>query len=223
MSYNKTKIHSELGLEIQKHLIENGVQTPTINRGLSRTDKIDKIEHHMREIMETLDLDLDDDSLAETPTRVAKMYVNEIFWGLDPTAFPKCTTVKNKMNYDEIIIEKDISLYSDCEHHIRPIVGTASIAYIPKDEVLGLSKMPRIVEYFSRRPQIQERLTNQIYHALEYILGTENIAISITAAHLCVSQRGVENTTASTITNKLGGAFKNDPATRSEFFSAIKS
>ena len=222
MSYNKTKTNSDLGQEIQEYLIKKGVQTPINERGLSRTDKINKIEHHMREIMETLDLDLTDDSLIETPIRVAKMYVNEIFWGLDPDAFPKCTTVKNKMNYDEIIIEKDIQLYSDCEHHIRPIVGTASIAYIPKDEVLGLSKMPRIVEYFSRRPQIQERLTNQIFHALEYILGTENIAISITAAHLCVSQRGVENTTASTITNKLGGVFKTDPATRAEFFSAIK-
>ncbi len=171
--------------------------------------------------MNTLGLDLDDDSLCETPKRVAKMFVSEIYWGLDPDAFPKCTTVENKMGYDEMVIERGITIYSDCEHHLRPIVGVANVAYIPNKKVLGLSKIPRICEYFAKRPQIQERLSMQIFHALSYILETDNIAVSINAGHLCVSQRGVEDTTANTTTNKLGGVFKNDPATRAEFFNSI--
>jgi GTP cyclohydrolase I len=223
MSYNKTKTDPELGRKIQEHLVENGVQTPTIDNGMSRTTAIEEIEVYFTKIMEALGLDLSDDSLEETPRRVAKMFKNEIYWGLEPEAFPKCTTVENKMGYDEMVIEKDITIYSDCEHHFRPIVGTATIAYIPKDKVLGLSKMPRICEYFARRPQIQERLTEQVFHALQYILGTDDIAITITASHLCVSQRGVEDSSASTVTAKVGGVFKTDPATRAEFMSLARS
>lgn len=221
MAYNRTKCDPELGRAVHEHLVKCGVETPTIENNLSRTDKIDIIETKFRDIMTTLGLDLRDDSLAETPLRVAKMFVQEIFWGLDWDAFPKCTTVDNKMGYDEMVIEKNITVKSNCEHHFVPILGLAHIAYIPRQKVLGLSKLPRVCEYFARRPQIQERLTEQVFHALEYILETPNIAVVINARHLCVSHRGVEDTNASTVTSKLGGVFKADPATRSEFFNAI--
>jgi len=222
MSYNKTKCDPALGQKIQKHLEKCEVQTPTVENGLSRTDKIAIIEAKFTDILQTLGMDLSDDSLMETPKRMGKLLVNELYWGLDPAAFPKCTAVENKMHYDEMVIEKDITIYSDCEHHLRTIVGTAAVAYIPNKYVLGLSKIPRICEYFAKRPQIQERLTNQIYHALQFVLDTDDIAVSIDADHMCVSQRGVEDTSAHTVTNKLGGVFKTDPATRAEFFSVIK-
>lgn len=223
MSYNKTKTDPELGLKVHEHLVKMGVETPTKPNKLIRTDKIHIIEGHFKSIMETLGLDLSDDSLMETPKRWAKMVVNETMWGLDFDAFPKCTTVDNKMKYDEMVVERNITVQSLCEHHILPIVGKATIAYVPNNKVLGLSKMPRIVEYFSRRPQIQERLTEQIFHALQYILETDNIAVVIDATHLCVSSRGVEDTSASTITTKLGGGFKTDPAARAEFMRMISS
>jgi GTP cyclohydrolase I len=221
MSYNKTKTDPELGLRVHKHLVEMGVETPSVPNYLDRKEKIDRIEINFRRIMETLGLDLSDDSLAETPLRWAKMVVNETMWGLDYEAFPKCTTVDNKMGYDEMVVERGITVHSLCEHHILPIVGKATVAYIPKSKVLGLSKMPRVVEYFSRRPQIQERLTEQIYYALCYILETDNVAVVIEAEHLCVSSRGVEDTNASTITSKLGPVFKSDPALRSEFMNLV--
>lgn len=217
MSYNKTKTNPELGQRVHEYLVSRGVETPTVVNHLDRKEKIALIEDHMTKIMEILGLDLSDDSLKETPLRWAKMVTNETMWGLDFEAFPKCTTVENKMHYDEMVIERKITVQSLCEHHLLPIVGHATIAYVPKTKVLGLSKMPRIVEYFSRRPQIQERLTEQIFHALEFILETNDIAVVIEAEHLCVSSRGVEDTSASTITSKLGQAFKKDPALRSEF------
>jgi len=223
MSYNKTKTNPELGLRVHEYLVKMGVETPTITNGLSRVEKIDIIEKHMTTIMETLGLDLSDDSLMETPKRVAKMFCNETMWGLDYEAFPKCTTVDNKMHYDEMVVERNITVQSLCEHHILPIIGRATIAYVPKNKVLGLSKMPRIVEYFSRRPQIQERLTEQIFHALQFILETDDIAVVIDATHLCVSSRGVEDNSASTITSKLGGGFKTDPAARAEFMRLVYS
>ena len=223
MSYNKQKTDPELGLQVHEHLVKMGVETPmnTDYANIDRKEKIDIIEKSMTVIMKTLGLDLTDDSLIETPKRVAKMYVNETMWGLDYEAFPKCTTVDNKMKYDEMVVERNITVQSLCEHHILPIVGKATIAYVPKNKVLGLSKMPRIVEYFSRRPQIQERLTEQIFHALQFILETEDIAIVIDATHLCVSSRGVEDNSASTITSKLGGGFKTDPAARAEFMRLV--
>jgi|TARA_R110002074_G_scaffold334242_2_gene504496 GTP cyclohydrolase I len=174
--------------------------------------------------MDTLGLDLSDDSLTDTPKRVAKMYVNEIFWGLDYDAFPKCTTVNNKMHYDEMVVERNINVQSNCEHHFVVIDGLATVAYIPNERVLGLSKINRIVEYFSKRPQIQERLTEQIYYALQYILGTDNIAVLIDAQHYCVKSRGVEDVGSSTITSKLGGGFrdKDDPGLRAEFLSIAR-
>jgi GTP cyclohydrolase I len=222
MSYNKTKPDPELGLRVHKHLVEMGVETPSTPNDLDRKDKISLIEINVKRIMETLGLDLSDDSLAETPNRVAKMYVNEIFWGLDYEAFPKCTTVNNKMRYDEMVIERNINVQSNCEHHLVIIDGLATVAYIPKDRVLGLSKINRIVEYFSKRPQIQERLTEQVYYALQYILDTENVAVVINAQHYCVKSRGVEDTGSSTMTSKLGGCFKTDPSVRAEFMSLVK-
>ena len=167
--------------------------------------------------MRTLGLDINDDSLRDTPKRVAKMYVSEIFWGLDPEAFPKCTAVENKMHYDEMVVERNVIVQSNCEHHFVVIDGSATVAYIPKDKVIGLSKINRVVEYFAKRPQIQERLTEQVYHALSFILGTDDVAVVIDAQHYCVKSRGVEDTGSSTVTSKLGGVFKTDSATRQEF------
>jgi GTP cyclohydrolase I len=221
MSYNKTKTDPELGLRVHEHLIKCGVETPVVSTHYDRKEKIDNIEAHFSQIMRILGLDLSDDSLIETPKRVAKMYVNEIFWGLDYEAFPKCTTVENKMKYNEMVVERNINVQSNCEHHFIVIDGKATVAYIPKDKVLGLSKINRIVEYFSKRPQIQERLTEQIYYALQYILGTDDIAVLITAQHFCVKSRGVEDVGSSTITSKLGGCFKNDQSVRIEFMGLI--
>jgi GTP cyclohydrolase I len=221
MSYNKTKTDPELGLRVHEHLVKCGVETPVVSTQYDRKEKIDNIEAHFSHIMRILGLDLSDDSLIETPKRVAKMYVNEIFWGLDYEAFPKCTTVENKMKYNEMVVERNINVQSNCEHHFIVIDGKATVAYIPKDKVLGLSKINRIVEYFSKRPQIQERLTEQIYYALQYILGTDDIAVLITAQHFCVKSRGVEDVASSTITSKLGGCFKNDQSARIEFMGLI--
>lgn len=223
MSYNKTKCDPNLGLEIHNHLVACGVETPHTPSLLNRSDKIDIIETKFRDIMITLGLDLEDDSLMDTPKRVAKMYVNEIFWGLDYESFPKCTTVDNKMNYDEMVVERNVNVQSNCEHHFVVIDGLATVGYIPNHKVLGLSKINRIVEYFSKRPQIQERLTEQVYHALQYILDTDNIAVVIDAQHYCVKSRGVEDTNSSTVTSKLGGVFKTDPTVRAEFISLARS
>jgi len=218
MSYNKTKTDPDLGQQVHEHLVKMGVETPTVNTNqYSRTDKIALIESKFTDIMQVLGLDLNDDSLLETPKRVAKMYVNEIFWGLDYEAFPKCTTVDNKMQYNEMVVERNVNVQSNCEHHFVIIDGLATVAYVPKQRVLGLSKINRIVEYFSKRPQIQERLTEQIFHTLQFILDTEDVAVMIDAQHYCVKSRGVEDTGSSTVTCRLGGGFKTDPAARSEF------
>jgi GTP cyclohydrolase I len=222
MSFNKTKCAPELGRKIHEHLVKMGVETPQVENNLSRTDKIEIIEAKFKDIMQALGLDLSDDSLEETPKRVAKMYVSEIFWGLDYDAFPKCTTVDNKMHYNEMVIERNIIVMSNCEHHFVQIDGLATVAYVPKKKVLGLSKINRIVEYFAKRPQIQERLTEQVFHALTYILETEDVAVMIDAKHYCVASRGVEDTGSSTVTCKLGGGFKTDPAARAEFLSIAR-
>ena len=224
MSYNKTKCDPILGQQVHEHLVKMGVETPMMPNfnHYDRTKKIEMIEGYFRNIMHTLGLDLSDDSLIETPKRVAKMYVNEIFWGLDFEAFPKCTTVDNKMKYDEMVVERNINVQSNCEHHFVVIDGLATVAYVPKQKVLGLSKINRIVEYFSKRPQIQERLTEQIFHALQFILETDDVAVMIDAQHFCVKSRGVEDAGSSTITSKLGGGFKSDPAARAEFYQIAR-
>lgn len=222
MSFNKTKCDPVLGQQVHEHLVKMGVETPTFSTSLDRKDKIAEIEKSFSHIMQVLGLDLDDDSLRETPNRVAKMYINEIFWGLDYEAFPKCTTVNNKMKYNEMVVERNINVQSNCEHHFVVIAGLATVAYVPKDKVLGLSKINRIVEYFAKRPQIQERLTEQIFHALQFILGTDDVAVMIDAQHYCVKSRGVEDTGSSTVTSRLGGGFKTDPAARSEFYQIAR-
>jgi GTP cyclohydrolase I len=211
-----------LGKQVHEYLVKVGVETPTIPSLIDRKEKISIIEKNFKDIMETLGLDLSDDSLTETPKRVAKMYVNEIFWGLDYDAFPKCTTVDNKMKYNEMVCERNINVQSNCEHHFVVIDGLATVAYVPKDKVLGLSKINRIVEYFSKRPQIQERLTEQVFHTLQFILDTEDVAVMIDAQHYCVKSRGVEDTGSSTVTVRLGGGFKTDPAARNEFLSIAR-
>lgn len=220
---NKDKSDSDLGHKVHKHLVEYRVETPMNkeHEWLVKDLQIDFIAEKFTEIMTTLGLDLKDDSLTGTPRRVAKMYVNEIFWGLDYNNFPKCTTVQNKMNYDEMVIERGINVQSNCEHHFVVIDGKATVAYIPGKVVLGLSKINRVVEFFSKRPQIQERLTEQVYHALQYILGTNDIAVVIDAQHYCVKSRGIQDVGSSTITSKLGGCFKEDPAVRAEFMNLV--
>lgn len=224
MSLQKTKCDPTLGQAIHEYLKKQGVETPTVETGnLSNEEKIGLIEENVRQIMETLGLDLTDDSLAETPKRVAKMYVNEIFWGLEAANFPKATTVENKIAYNQMVMEKDVTIMSACEHHLVTIDGFAHIAYIPKDKVLGLSKLNRIAEYFARRPQIQERLTVQIAKALEFILGTPDVAVVIDAEHYCVKSRGVEDHGSHTVTSYLGGSFRDNPVCRQEFMALINS
>ncbi len=197
--------------------------TPMVATAFKKSDeeKIADIEFHFRKIMETLGLDLSDDSLRGTPKRVAKMYVKEIFSGLNPENMPAITLFENKYQYNEMLIEKNISFYSNCEHHFVPIIGKAHVAYIANGKVIGLSKLNRIVQHFAKRPQVQERLTVQIAAALEKILGTKDVAVMLDAKHLCVSSRGIKDDTSTTITGYYGGKFKTE-ATRQEFLKCIR-
>jgi GTP cyclohydrolase I len=183
--------------------------------------KIDKIEHHFREIMHTLGLDLSDDSLQGTPRRVAKMYVKEIFHGLDPRNKPEVTLFENKYRYNEMLVEKNITFYSNCEHHFVPIFGKAHVAYMSSGKVIGLSKLNRIVQYFARRPQVQERMTMQIAEELKRVLETEDVAVIIDAAHLCVSSRGVGDVNSTTVTAEYSGRFE-QPEVREELLKYIE-
>jgi len=236
MAFDKHKTNPTLGIRIDEMLRKAGVHTPSngtffINEDDTATIiepadsdlQIAKISQYFTNIMTVLGLDLNDDSMSDTPTRVAKMFVNELFWGLKAENFPKCTAVENKMRYDEMVVVKNIKLQSVCEHHWQNITGKVTIAYIPKNKVLGLSKFSRITEYFSRRPQIQERLTEQIFHTLVEILETEDVAVFIDAEHACMTGRGVEDIDATTVTNRLGGRFRNDPAARVEFMHVATS
>ncbi|MFK2819631.1 GTP cyclohydrolase I FolE [Flavobacteriaceae sp. LMIT009] len=188
---------------------------------LTKEEKIDIIKDDVRHIMETLGLDLTDDSLKGTPNRVAKMFVKEIFGGLDPDKKPKASTFENKYKYGEMLVEKNITVYSTCEHHLLPIVGKAHVAYISNGTVVGLSKMNRIVDYFAKRPQVQERLTIQIVEELQKVLGTKDVACVIDAKHLCVNSRGIRDIESSTVTSEFGGKFK-EKETRREFLDYIK-
>jgi len=187
---------------------------------LTTEEKIDIIKDDVRHIMETLGLDLTDDSLKGTPNRVAKMFVKEIFGGLDPDEKPNASTFENKYKYGEMLVEKNITVYSTCEHHLLPIVGKAHVAYISNGTVVGLSKMNRIVDYFAKRPQVQERLTIQIVKELQQVLNTKDVACVIDAKHLCVNSRGIRDVDCSTVTSEFGGKFK-DKETRREFLDYI--
>jgi GTP cyclohydrolase IA len=184
-------------------------------------DKIAIISSHFTEIMKLLGMDLGDDSLKGTPRRVAKMFVKEIFSGLNPVNRPAITLFENKYHYDQMLVEKNITVYSNCEHHFVPIVGKAHVAYISSGKIIGLSKLNRVVEYYSKRPQVQERLTMQIANELKRILETESVAIVIDAVHLCVSSRGVRDTNSSTITASYFGKFKEED-TKNEFLDLIR-
>lgn len=215
------KTDKDLGKAVHKHLLSIGMETPMEKVFLSKDEQLEMIELSFISIMDSLGLDLTDDSLVDTPKRIAKMYVNEFFVGLDYSNFPKCTVIENKMDAG-MVVEKNIKVMSNCEHHFVTIDGVATVAYIPNKKVLGLSKLNRIVNFFSRRPQVQERLTNQIWHALSFILETEDVAVYLDATHFCVRSRGVEDANSSTVTNKLGGSFINDPACRAEFMAIAR-
>lgn len=222
MALDKTKTNPYLGCWVHENLVKNGVETPIIeNKSLRYADKLAKIQDCVHTIMGTLGLDLKDDSLNETPKRIAKMYLNEIFWGLDYNNFPKITTIENKMGYENMLIERHIRVSSTCEHHFIPMMGEAFIAYLPSKKVIGLSKINRIVEFFSRRPQVQERLTEQIFYTLCLLLETQNVAVLIKAEHTCVKLRGVEDINSDTITSRLGGYFLEGASLRNEFYQSI--
>ncbi len=216
---DKEALLSEEARLVRDTLVHHGLETPMIDNGLSAEQKYRRIEALMREVVETLGLDLSDDSLAETPHRIAKMYVREIFSGLDYSEFPKLSLIDNKMGVNEMVKVRDIELVSTCEHHFVTIDGTAKVAYIPKDKILGLSKINRLVRFFARRPQVQERLTRQILVSLQALLGTDDVAVSIDATHYCVKSRGVMDSNSQTSTTALGGCFQENMQTRAEFLN----
>lgn len=204
---------------VKKVLIEQGLETPLIESELTSEQKYQKIKGLFTEVVATLGLDLNDDSLCETPHRIAKMYVHEIFSGLDYGNFPKIAVIENKMNVDEMVKVDKIDLTSTCEHHFITIDGMAKVAYIPKNKIIGLSKINRVVRFFAQRPQVQERLTQQVLIALQTLLETDNVAVSIKATHYCVKSRGVQDSNSETTTTALGGIFKSNVHTRAEFIS----
>ena len=204
---------------VRNALIEHGLETPWHDNGLSSEEKKEIIQEHMSSIMQTLGLDLSDDSLTQTPHRVARMFVDEIFSGLDYKNFPKVSVFENKMHFDEMVKVCNITITSTCEHHFVVMDGIAKVAYMPSDKIIGLSKVNRIVQFFGHRPQVQERLTQQIEVALQTLLNTKNVAVSITATHYCVKSRGVKDQTSVTTTTALGGLFKNNPSSRHEFLT----
>ena len=200
------------------------LKTPLRKDAFDKSDneKIKSIQKHFRKIVDELGLDLEDDSISGTPYRVAKMYVKEIFSGLDPDNKPKISLFENKYNYNKMLIEKNINLNSTCEHHFLPITGKAHVSYISSGKVIGLSKLNRIVKYYSQRPQVQERLTTQIYNELKEVLDTESVMVVVEAKHLCVSSRGIKDYTSSTITEMYGGDF-NIYNKRDEFYKLLNS
>lgn len=202
---------------VQNALLERGLETPLEENGLSRQQKFERLKSLFAEVVSTIGLNLSDDSISETPQRIAKMYIDEIFLGLDYANFPKITNIDNKMKVDEMVKVSDISLTSTCEHHFVVIDGSAKVAYLPKDKVIGLSKINRIVRFFAQRPQVQERLTQQILVSLQTLLETDDVAVAIDATHFCVKSRGVMDANSYTTTTALGGNFKTNPQTRAEF------
>lgn len=200
------------------------VETPLRTDAFEKTDdeKVSAIKGHFQKIMEELGLDLDDDSLRGTPYRVAKMYVKELFYGLNPSNKPKLTTFENKYGYKKMLVEQNITIDSACEHHFLPIIGYANIAYVPKDKVIGLSKINRLVDYYSHRPQVQERLCLQIMEDLKEVLETEDIIVMVCAKHLCVSSRGIKDKNSYTTTIEYGGCFEDD-IKRNEFLNVINN
>lgn len=219
----KTTLNGFTAQEIGDSHLMTSIETPMRKDAfvMSDDDKMKKIEFHFKEIMETLGLDLNDDSLSGTPERVAKMYVQEIFSGLNPANKPKIALFENRYQYDQMLVEKEITFYSNCEHHFVPIFGKVHLAYISSGKVIGLSKLNRIVQYFAKRPQVQERLTVQIAKELQQVLNTESVAVIVDAKHLCVSSRGIQDVSAATVTSFYGGKFQEE-ATRQEFLRYVE-
>jgi len=215
--------NAEFQDEIGENHIATSAQNPVRKDAflISDEEKISLIKKDVENILSTLGIDLTDDSLKGTPNRVAKMFVNELFGGLNPNKKPKASTFENNYKYGEMLAEKNITLYSTCEHHLLPIIGRAHVAYISNGRVIGLSKMNRIVEYYSKRPQVQERLTMQIVQELQIALGTEDVACVIDAKHLCVNSRGIKDIESSTVTSEFGGKFKEEQSRR-EFLNYIQ-
>ena len=211
--------HDELG---EDH-VGTSDETPLRKDAFDMSDeeKMDRIEDHFREIMEIMGMDLTDDSLSGTPRRVAKMFIKEVFKGLNPANKPSPTMFENRYNYSRMLVEKDINIYSTCEHHFLPIYGKAHIAYISSGKVIGLSKLNRIAQYYAKRPQVQERLTIQIANELKRVLDTDDVAVYLEAKHMCVHARGVEDHGSSTVTSEFSGKFL-EPEVQREFFAAIK-
>lgn len=207
-------------LQEEKIEIQETLNSKQMNGNWNEQLKIDKIKKHFTEIMKVLELDLSDDSLRDTPERVAKMYVNEIFGGLNPKNRPEISLFENTYGYDRMLIEKDITLYSNCEHHFVPIIGKVHVAYFPGKQVIGLSKINRLVQYYARRPQVQERLTMEIAEGLKNILNHENVAVYIEADHLCVASRGIKDTNSKTVTDYYGGKFL-EPENKKDFLKSI--
>ncbi|WP_162127800.1 GTP cyclohydrolase I FolE [Flavobacterium phycosphaerae] len=209
--------------ELGNNHIATSAQNPVRKDAFDSSDeeKINSIKKDVENILRTLGMDLTDDSIKGTPNRVAKMFVKEIFGGLNPNKKPSSSTFQNNYKYGEMLVEKNITLYSTCEHHLLPIVGRAHVAYISNGTVVGLSKMNRIVDYFAKRPQVQERLTMQIVQELQKVLGTDDVACVIDAKHLCVNSRGIRDIESSTVTSEFGGKFK-DEQTRREFLDYIR-
>ncbi|MBG6130375.1 GTP cyclohydrolase I [Aquimarina sp. EL_43] len=203
--------------------ISNSIETPLREGAFEKSDneKIKNIQHHFSEIMKELGLDLTDDSLSGTPYRVAKMYIKELFYGLNPKNRPKISTFDNKYGYQKMLVEHNITIDSACEHHFLPIIGTAHVGYIPKNKVVGLSKINRLVDYYSHRPQVQERLCLQILNDLQQTLETKDVIVVVNAKHLCVSSRGIKDKSSFTTTIEYGGQFI-EPSLRNEFFGIIK-
>jgi len=204
---------------VREALLNKGLETPYFDTGKTPEEKMELIAGKMKDVMEIIGLDVSDDSLNGTPQRIAKMYIKEIFSGLDYSNFPKITLIENKMKIDEMVKVKDITVTSTCEHHFVVIDGKAKVAYMPKDKIIGLSKINRIVEFFAQRPQVQERLTQQILVALQTLLETDSVAVTITATHYCVKSRGVRDASSSTTTTALAGHFKKNQASRHEFLT----
>jgi GTP cyclohydrolase I len=218
-----SKMNDERIEEIGENHVASSAENPIRSDAfdISDKEKIAKIQESVKDILLTLGMDLNDDSLKGTPRRVAKAFVNEMFMGLNPANMPKASTFDNNYNYGEMLVEKNIVVYSTCEHHLLPIIGRAHVSYISNGKVIGLSKMNRIVEYFSKRPQVQERLTMQIVQAMQEALGTKDVACVIDAKHLCVNSRGIKDIESSTVTSEFGGKFK-EKETKKEFLQYLQ-
>ncbi|MGR6981499.1 GTP cyclohydrolase I FolE [Testudinibacter sp. P27/CKL/0425] len=207
--------------KVREALIAKGIETPMKDVGLSLEQRRKEIEKHMREVLQLIGLDLSDDSIEETPVRMAKMYLDEIFTGMDYANFPKITNIRNRMKVSEMVLVNDVTLTSTCEHHFVTIDGKVSVAYYPKEWVIGLSKINRVVAFLAQRPQVQERLTEQVLTALQTILQTDDVAVYVKATHFCVKCRGIKDSNSYTVTSAFGGVFLEDRETRKEFLSLI--